>query len=132
MEKSVSNNKKEKKFSYTESLKDFHIYTLDDYLNLIRIKNKLKSDRGIARILGVSQATVSAWRRGLKWPTDENMYDISIEAGMDDNLALIHLACWKSLKSESRKAHQTWIEVATKLHTYIKMRDARVNERLKM
>ncbi len=104
---------------------DFQIHTLDDYLNLIRLRHKMASDRSVAIKLGISQATISDWRRLKKWPTDESMVKIAREAGMDVPVALVNLAYWKSTGS----ARNAWHEVAMKLYEFQKTIEAKPTKR---
>lgn len=63
--------------------------TLQEYLDRAQVYSKLKSDRGIARALGISSTTVSFYRRSRAIPSQEKMIELADLAGIGREEALL-------------------------------------------
>jgi hypothetical protein len=79
---------------------------LDDYIDRAIERNGLKSDRGLARHLGLSSAAVPNWRTHRTWPNDDTMRRLADLAGVSVERALCDLNTWRATTPEVRKAYQ--------------------------
>ena len=84
--------------------------TIDTYLDTAKNLHSV-SDRKLTKLLGISQTTISFWRTRRTWPNANDMITLARLAGMDEEIALIHLNCWKS----DGNAQQVFMKIAKKL-----------------
>ena len=78
---------------------------IDEYADLAKEKNGFKSDRQLSKNLGFSGNSVSYWRRGMNFPSDDMMMKLAKLAGVDTTTALIDLNVWRT-DGETQKAYQ--------------------------
>ena len=91
---------------HTKILYLLFMIKISDYLNTAQAISGAGSDRGLARLLKVSQTLISKWRLGKTLPTKEFMLKIAELANMDKTVALIVLEYWKS-SGEARLIFKT-------------------------
>ena len=70
--------------------------SLHEYLDLCKELTNTKSDRNLARKIGLSHGAVSEWRRGKNMPDENAILALAKRAGLDETEALILLNLWKS------------------------------------
>ena len=75
---------------------------LAEYVVLARQRRGLRSDRQLAKVLGISHNTVVHWRYSRCWPTEDNMLELAALAGVDQERALLDLSLWRT-KSEGAR-----------------------------
>lgn len=73
---------------------------LNDYIDLAKVNNKIKSDRILSEKLGVSTNTAHMWRSGKTLPSEQQMIKLSRLAGVDETKALLDLAIWRAKDSD--------------------------------
>lgn len=78
---------------------------IDEYLDRVKKKNNLTSDRQIAPMLGVGFTAPSQWRTKRAWPSDDTMEKLAIMAGLDAEKALIELNIWRS-QGQAKSAYE--------------------------
>ena len=88
--------------------------TIDTYCDMAKKMNGLKSDRELGRKIGVPQSVVSAWRTKRAWPGHNTMIRIATLAGMDSEIAIIHLEYWKA----QGPAKEIYSNIAHKLNNF--------------
>lgn len=67
------------------------------------------SDRKAAPLVGVSQATISLWRRGMNYPDDEQALKIADVLQLPPEYVL---AAVRADRTSSRKARAVWLRIA--------------------
>ena len=70
--------------------------TIDDYINAAREMRGFLSDNQLSKALGFKSSAVNHWRTKRAWPGDDTMIRLAEMAGIDPDLALIHLNAWRS------------------------------------
>lgn len=78
--------------------------SVDDYLDLARNRQKLPSDRQLCAHLKCTDAVVSQWRKRKSFPSDEHMVRLAELAGLDPQVALLELACWRAVSRNENVA----------------------------
>lgn len=68
---------------------------INDYLDAAKKNLSLRSDRELAKKIGIKNSSLSYWRNAKTWPTEENILVIAELAKMDERQALIDLLEWK-------------------------------------
>lgn len=79
---------------------------ISDYLDLARERQGLKSYSQLAKRLEISQPTISHFRRGIIFPSDQTMVRIAELAGIDAREALLDLSIWRCRDTASRSVYQ--------------------------
>ncbi len=76
--------------------------SLNEYLDAAKTAQGLSSDRQLNTMLGYKSNTISFFRTGKAFPSDEVMLKIAEMGKRDQTLALLDLNCWRtSEKSRS-------------------------------
>ncbi len=68
--------------------------TIIDYMNAAIERQRLRSDRGLARVMNLEQAIVSRWRTGKAYPKDHQMRWLAQLAEANEEQALALLGTW--------------------------------------
>ena len=79
--------------------------TIDQYIDAARAAIHPSSDRQIAKRLGVTSATVNAWRTKRNWPDDERMIALADLAGMPRGEALMALNRWRTKSAQAAETY---------------------------
>jgi len=69
---------------------------IDDYCELAKSRNKLKTNSALARELGLSHNSPTAWKTRRAWPSDEVMIKLAKMAGVDPMDGILDLNIWRS------------------------------------
>jgi len=72
------------------------MHSIDDYLDRVRTRHSLKSDRKIGELVGIAPNTINHYRTRRAWPSEEAMSRIAAAAGMDPETALLELGYWRT------------------------------------
>lgn len=88
--------------------------TIDDYLELAKEKQGLKSDRQLGRALEFKSQSISFWRHRKTIPSDENMVELAKLAGEDPETALLELAYWRTCSRNEHAAAQVFLRMASR------------------
>ncbi|MEG3638869.1 helix-turn-helix domain-containing protein [Magnetococcus sp. PR-3] len=78
--------------------------TIDMYCDLAIKRQGLKNDTALANEIGIGRAAISQWRTKRTVPSDETMIKLAELAKEDPELALLHLAMWRT----EGEAHLVW------------------------
>ncbi len=84
---------------------------LSEYIDAARRYSAPKSDRELSAKLGLSPTVITNYRRGIAWPSDENMVKIARLGGCDPELAVLDLKQW-SVKEPAKSIYK---EIAKKI-----------------
>jgi hypothetical protein len=79
---------------------------LSDYLDAARMRQGLRSDRALARLMQVPQPYVTDWRTGKEPPSDTNMRVLAQLAGGDEEQALVLLNIWRAKDEPTRDTYR--------------------------
>jgi hypothetical protein len=79
---------------------------IDDYCDLAKQRNALKSDRELTRRLGLVGSAISHWRTKRTWPSDKTMIELAELAGEDPRVGLLDLNLWRSESAPVRLAYE--------------------------
>jgi len=79
--------------------------TIDVYIDLARELNGLSSDRRVAQALGVTPATVNAWRSKRQWPSDQAMIRLADLTQRARECALVDLNMWRARTPAVRQTY---------------------------
>lgn len=74
--------------------------TIDDYIEKAKFQLGTRSERRVAKELGLSNVQVNYWRNRKSMPSDENMAKLAKLAGMDIGLALLRLSWWRCVAKD--------------------------------
>lgn len=85
--------------------------TIDNYMDIAKEKNGLKSDNKLAHALGLKNASVSNWRTKKAWPADDTMVKLAELAEISPEQGLLELSYWRS----EGKAKETYNKILTRL-----------------
>lgn len=78
----------------------------------IKARHGLKSMPELARLLGVTEKTVSNWMHGRNWPDDRLSAKLAGLAGIDpDALTAYH----QGMRATTPEARETWLRIARRL-----------------
>lgn len=80
--------------------------TIDTYLDIARKRGRFRSDRKLARALGVTPATVNAWRMKRQWPSEEAIIKLADLADITRELALMDLRLWGTKSVEVQSCYE--------------------------
>ena len=84
---------------------------INEYLDLVKEKQGLKSDRELATALGhKSNQSIVFMRRGVTNPSDDTMLKIAELAGLSPEAALLRLNIWRSKSPETRELYTALAE----------------------
>ena len=84
---------------------------INEYLDLAKEKQGIKSDRELAAALGhKSNQSIVFMRRGVTNPSDDTMLKIAELAGLSPEAALLRLNIWRSKTPETRELYTTLAE----------------------
>jgi transcriptional regulator with XRE-family HTH domain len=81
---------------------------IDDYIDAAIERNGLKSERDLARVLGLKGSAVSNWRTRRAWPSDHTMINLAGLAAVDPGAGLLDLNLWRS---ESAADRNVWEQI---------------------
>ncbi len=84
-----------------------------DYLEAVRDRQNFNSDTDIAHALGIKRSSVSAYRRGIAFPSKKNMLELARLAGVDEQVALVELSFMQAADEETRKVYKSLMEKLT-------------------
>ncbi len=70
--------------------------TIDNYLDVAIKKNKLPSDRQLAKKIGINSASICAFRTKRSWPSDDTMVKIAGLADANIEQSLLDLNIWRN------------------------------------
>lgn len=84
-----------------------------EIMDVAKGKNALKSDRALARAIGMSSPTLFRIRQGFGFPSEENMMKLGELAGIDHASALLLLNMWKA----EGEAKSTYRDILSRLST---------------
>jgi len=70
------------------------VRTIDWYLDLAREKLGVPSDQQLAKRLGITGASLSAWRTKRAWPSEPNMLQLATWCEVSPDQALFELRAW--------------------------------------
>jgi hypothetical protein len=82
-----------------------------ELMDIAKGKNGLKSDRALARAIGMASPTLIRIRQGWGFPSEQNMMKLGDLAGIDKASALLFLNMWKA----EGEAKQTYFEILSKI-----------------
>jgi transcriptional regulator with XRE-family HTH domain len=80
--------------------------TLAEYMNAAIERQRLRSDRGLARAIDVEQAIVSRWRTGKALPTEPQMVKLAQLAEADEDRATLLLGLWRATEEPVRDTYR--------------------------
>ncbi|MBB59020.1 MAG: hypothetical protein CMM42_17540 [Rhodospirillaceae bacterium] len=80
--------------------------TIDSYLDYAKDALSVRSDRKLAKLIGVTPATVNAWRGKRQWPTEEAMIRLGDLLDIPAKVALMDLRRWASKSFEASEAYE--------------------------
>ncbi len=84
---------------------------LDWYLDEAKRVGLYRSDGQLSKALGVTRATISAYRNRRQWPCDDAMIKIAEIAGLDPYKALMDLNAWRATTPAVRTAYRRLAEL---------------------
>lgn len=79
--------------------------TVDDYCDAARSLHNIKSDRELARTLGLKPTSTNHWRTRRAWPGDAVMIRLADLAGLDPAQALLDLNRWRNDSATVRSVY---------------------------
>jgi len=85
---------------------------IDDYIDLIKTRHDLPSDRAAAKLIGISSSSINHWRLRRTWPSDRSMIKVAELAGIDEQEAVADLHIWMA-KTEDVRA--LWQKISASL-----------------
>jgi len=80
--------------------------SLTDYMDAAWDRQRLSSDRALARKLDVQQTIVHRWRSGTGLPTDKQMLALARLAAADETQALVLLNIWRAKDEPARDTYR--------------------------
>jgi hypothetical protein len=84
--------------------------TLVEYMNAAIERQRLRSDRGLARAIDVEQAIVSRWRTGKALPTEPQMVKLAQLAERDEDRATLLLGLWRATEEPVRDTYRRLLQ----------------------
>ena len=79
---------------------------IKEYLDAARSNHGLRSDRALARIMGIKQMTVHRWRTGQNLPSDEDMRRLAQLAAADEGEAILLVNLWRAKDEPTRDTYR--------------------------
>ena len=70
--------------------------SLNDFLDLCKVRTKSESDSNLARKVDITRAALSAYRKGASFPSDANMVKLAKRAKLDIGECLLLLNIWRA------------------------------------
>lgn len=87
---------------------------IDHYLDAARARLDIRSDRQLAKTVGVSAPTLNGWRTKRAWPDDPAMCRLADLADVPRNVALIELNFWRA-KGAARDVYKDLLKIVAVL-----------------
>lgn len=84
---------------------------INEIMDTAKVKNAFKSDRALARAIGMASPTLFRIRQGFGFPSEENMMKLGELAGIDKASSLLFLNMWKA----EGEAKETYFEILRKI-----------------
>jgi len=85
--------------------------TIYDLLDEASKQLNTKSDRALAKHVGMSQQNISAIRTRRTLPSDEYIVRLAIAANWPSDLALLYLNYWRCLSNNFETAAQIYLQL---------------------
>ena len=87
------------------------MYTLDQVLDLAKARNDIKSDRGLARELGI--ANLAFYRNGMTYPSDATCVRLAALADLPPQALIAAVHIMKEPDGKVREIYKQWMDQAT-------------------
>jgi DNA-binding XRE family transcriptional regulator len=89
------------------------VSALNNLLDKYKEKCQLKTDSAIASSLGISRQSVFQWRKGMAWPSDENVLTMAEKIGATPEEWFVSIHAERT----SPEARKVWLRLASRLAT---------------
>ena len=70
--------------------------SVPEFLDVCKQLTRTQSDSNLARKVEITRAAISAYRKGISFPTDENMIRLAKRAGLEMGESLLLLNIWRA------------------------------------
>ncbi|MEO1151371.1 MAG: hypothetical protein AAFW83_10340 [Pseudomonadota bacterium] len=87
--------------------------SVQDYMDAAKSARNFKSDRELARNLGITCGPINQLRSGRTMPKDETMIAIAKLAGEDEQVALLRLNIWRAGSSRAGDHYKSILKLLT-------------------
>jgi transcriptional regulator with XRE-family HTH domain len=82
---------------------------LNEFLDLCKGRTNTASDSNLARKVDITRAALSAYRKGVSFPSDANMVKLAKRAKLDVGECLLLLNVWRA-EGEAREVYRGMLE----------------------
>ena len=86
--------------------------TINDVLDRAKTVQKVKSDYKLSLTVGVSESSLSTYRKGISLPDEINCKKLADAAGVDPALLVVEM---QAQRAKSDEARAIWLDIAKRL-----------------
>lgn len=86
--------------------------TINDVLDRVKQVQHLKSDYKLSLTVGISESSLSAYRKGVNLPDEINCKKLAVAMGEDPELLTVEM---QAQRAKTEEARQIWLNIAKRM-----------------